>query len=62
MTEGRFPRATQNSIPEAGKAPGIEYVDLNRMGIGARSSGVPKEVSTGPRPIEHVGGSTGNGR
>jgi hypothetical protein len=36
------------------------YTTFDRMGIGARKSGMPKEASGGPRSIEHVGGSTGS--
>ena len=35
--------------------------DFAKMGIGARSSGLPESASSGPKPIEHVGGSQGGG-
>lgn len=40
----------------------IEYPPFREMDIGARKSGMPKDVSSGPRSLEHVGGSAGSGR
>ncbi len=37
----------------------MEYVKFETMGIGARRSGLPNEVSEGPMRIEHVGGDQG---
>lgn len=59
MSSGTFPRPYQNDVPSEGKTPGIETVPFDRMDIGARSSGVPKDPSTGPKSIEHVGSSAG---
>jgi hypothetical protein len=58
----KFPRPYVNEVPKEGGDPCMEYVDFDRLGIGARNSGVPKSVSDGPKPIEHVGTSTGGGR
>jgi hypothetical protein len=58
----RFPKPYLNEIPEAGKAPGIEYVPLHNMDIGARKSGMPDRASNGPGGISHVGGSATGGK
>lgn len=55
----KFPRAYVNSVPKEGADPIMETVDFQRMGIGARNSGVPKNPSEGPKTIEHVGKGTG---
>ena len=57
MTSGRLPKP---SITDVAKDSSIMvYVDTEKMGIGARSSGLPKSASTGPGSLEHVGGSAG---
>ena len=56
---GTFPKPYIDSVPEAGKDGAIEHVPFDRLDIGARNSGVPGSVSTGPKSIEHVGGSVG---
>lgn len=65
MAQGRFPKAYVDSVPNVpgGSAtPPMEYVEsFSKMGIGARSSGLPGG-SQGPRSIEHVGGTTGGSR
>lgn len=61
MSKGRFPGPYVSDVPEEGKDPMMVTVDFDRLGIGARNSGVPKSVSEGPKAIEHVGGSAGNG-
>lgn len=57
MSSGKFPRAPLNDVPAEGSDPMIEYVDFDKMGIGARRSGMPDAASRGPKPISHVGGS-----
>lgn len=58
----KFPRAYANSIPAEGQEPCMEYVDFKKLGIGARSSGMPKggEAPGGIRGLDHVGGSAGS--
>jgi hypothetical protein len=55
---GKFPRPYHDSVP-SDPDPMMVIVPMRKMGIGARSSGLPKTVSTGPGSIEHVGGSEG---
>jgi hypothetical protein len=55
---GRFPKPYQDSVPTT-EDPMMVGVDKNKMGIGARSSGLPKESMNGIKSIEHVGGSAG---
>lgn len=57
MSSGTFPRPYVNDVPKAGGQPGIEHVPFDRLDIGARNSGVPGNISQGPKPIEHVGTS-----
>ncbi len=51
----RFPRPYRNSIPKEGSEPMMEYIDFEKLGIGARSSGLPKESVNGVKSLEHVG-------
>lgn len=60
MSSGKFPKPYINDVPmvPGGSVNGIEYVEsFSKMGIGARSSGLPANASTGPKGLEHVGGS-----
>ena len=59
MADSKFPRAYLNTVPAEGSDNMLEYVDFQKMGIGARRSGMPNTASTGPRPIQHVGGGEG---
>jgi hypothetical protein len=59
MAEGRFPKPYVNSVPKEGDTNMMVYTSFPTMGIGARRSGLPKDASSGPRSIEHVGGTTG---
>jgi hypothetical protein len=55
---GKFPKPYVDSVP--GKPdPMMETVNFDKMGIGARPSGLPKESVNGIKSIEHVGGSEG---
>lgn len=38
----------------------MQYVDTDKMGIGARNSGLPKDIRSQSMGIEHVGGSAGS--
>ncbi len=40
----------------------MEYVDFEKLGIGARASGLPKGGVNQIRSLEHVGGSAESGR
>ena len=64
MSTGRTPRAYVNDVPTNVKGgssqPPMEYVaDFTKLGIGARSSGLPKESVNGIKSLDHVGGSAG---
>lgn len=59
----QFPKPYVNEVPKEGASGIMEYVDFDRMGIGARNSGVPKDASQGPKGLDHVGTSaTGKGK
>jgi len=55
MASGTFPKPYVNNVPMEGSEKVMEYVNFDRLGIGARNSGVPKNVAEGPKRIEHVG-------
>jgi len=58
----KFPSPPINSTgPEREDDPMMVRIDHDKMGIGARSSGLPKAVGNN-NSIEHVGGSFGGGR
>lgn len=63
MSTGRTPRAYVNDVPthvKGGSTPPMEYVeDFTKLGIGARSSGLPKEGVNNIKSLDHVGGSAG---
>lgn len=52
-----FPKPYQNTVPAEGQSKIMETVNFDRMGIGARSSGLPKSVNSGGMGLDHVGGS-----
>ena len=57
----KFPKAYDSSVKRDDSL--LVYTSFDRMGIGARGSGLPKEASAGPKSIEHVGKSaSGNGK
>ena len=39
----------------------MQYIPTDHMGIGARKAALPATASNGPKSLEHVGGSAGNG-
>lgn len=58
----RFPSPPINDTgPSREDDPMMVRVDPDKMGIGARSSGLPKAIGN-TNSIEHVGGSFGGGR
>lgn len=60
----RFPKAYIQTVPQVkggSSTPPMEYTTFDRMGIGARSSGLPGSASQGPASIEHVGGNASKG-
>lgn len=60
MADGKFPRPFVNSVPPENAESMMEYVDFNRMGIGARKSAMPDGLN-GIRSLDHVGKNAGNG-
>lgn len=58
MSTGRFPGPYVRDVPSEGADKMMEYTLLERMDIGARSSGKPKD-NKGPNSLEHVGGTSG---
>lgn len=59
----RFPRPYTNSVPKEGTTPMMETVDFDRLGIGARKSGLPDGSVNGIKNLEHVGSdATKNGK
>ena len=61
MAESKFPRPYQDNVPKENAEPMMEYVDFARMGIGARSSGLPQGGVNGVKSLEHVGNSATGG-
>ena len=57
MAESKFPRPYVDSVPKENAEPMMEYVDFARMGIGARSSGLPQGGVNGTKSLDHVGKS-----
>jgi hypothetical protein len=56
----QFPKPYVNDVPKEGDSKIMEYVDFQKMGIGARGSGVPKGGVNAPgMNLDHVGGSAG---
>ncbi|MDE2096576.1 MAG: hypothetical protein KGL39_04960 [Patescibacteria group bacterium] len=51
----RFPKAYTGQVRRDDAL--MEYTTIDRMGIGARKSGLPDKASDGPKNIEHVGKS-----
>jgi hypothetical protein len=55
MAGDRFPKPYVGDVKKDDAL--LVYVPMDTMGIGARKSGMPKEASSGPKSLEHVGGS-----
>ena len=60
MSEGKFPKPYVNDVRKDESL--MQYVPTDKMDIGARSSGLPKSASEGPKSLEHVGGSAGKNK
>jgi hypothetical protein len=60
MSEGTFPKPYVNDVKQDDNL--CVYVDFKKMGIGARTSGLPTYASEGPGSLVHVGDTTGKGR
>jgi hypothetical protein len=60
MTSGKFPKAYSSDV--AVDRGMLEYVEFDKMGIGARPSGQPKGSVNDIKSLEHVGkdGSRGS--
>lgn len=56
----QFPRPYVNDVPKESDTKIMETVPFDRMGIGARPSGLPKDGVNAPgMNLDHVGGSAG---
>ena len=55
----RFPKPYVNNTR---KDPIMEYVPFEKTGIGARSSGLPKDAKSQGLGLEHVGGTAGGSK
>jgi len=58
--EGRFPRPYVNDVKRDDAM--MVYTKFENTDIGARKSGMPKEVSQGPKSLEHVGQNASTGK
>lgn len=56
---GRFPKAYVNTVK---KDPIMETVPFDTLSIGARSSGLPKNVKGEKMGLDHVGGTAGGSK
>lgn len=56
----RFPKAYVNSVRKDDSL--MEYVPMDKTGIGSRSSGLPKNVKKGDLALDHVGGTAGGSK
>jgi hypothetical protein len=59
MPEGSFPKPYVNTVPREGSDGMMEYVPFDKMGIGARASGLPTGGTNNVKSIEHVGKTAG---
>ena len=58
MAEGRFPKPYVDSVKKDESI--MVYIPTDKMGIGARPSGMPSQASdTEKMSLQHVGGSAG---
>ena len=60
MAQGSFPKPYVNSVPREGSETIMEYVPFDKMGIGARSSGLPNGSVNDIKSLEHVGRTAGS--
>jgi len=57
---GKFPAPYINDVPAEASDGMMEYPPMDKMGIGARPSGLPSGDKVGNlKGIDHVGGSSG---
>lgn len=59
MASGKFPGPYVADISETD--PLVKKIDQDNMDIGARPSGMPKDVKSDGLTISHVGGTAGKG-
>jgi hypothetical protein len=57
MSKGKIPGPYVGDVQQDDGL--MVYPPFPKMDIGARTSGLPKEASTGPKSLEHVGGDDG---
>lgn len=57
MTQGKIPGPYVGDVKKDEAL--MEYVPFENMDIGARKAGMPQSASTGPKRIDHVGGTDG---
>jgi len=58
--QGKFPRTYVNEVKRDDSM--MIYTKFENTEIGARKSGMPDSVSTGPKSLEHVGGNANSGK
>ena len=56
----KFPRAYVNDVPKSSDQSLMKTVDFDRMGIGARNSGMPKQPGSGAK-LTHIGTDASKG-
>ena len=59
MAENKFPRPYVSDVKRDDSI--MVYTKFEQNEIGARKSGLPKDVSTGPKSLEHVGQNANSG-
>ena len=57
-----FPKPYKDDVPREGSEPIMEYPPFDKLGIGARASGMPKSGTNGVKSLDHVGGTTSGGK
>lgn len=55
----RFPKPYVNNVK---KDSIMEYVPMEKTGIGSRSSGLPKDAKSSNMGLDHVGGTAGGSK
>lgn len=58
-TKPGFPGPYVDNVPAEGSDKMMEYTNFDHMGIGARKSTLNTVDQSGPKPLDHVGGSAG---
>lgn len=63
MAKNTMPGPYVNDIPKDPESTkGMEYTTFDKMGIGSRTSGLPKSGTNGIKSLDHVGDSAGPGK